>query len=232
MSQRKCAVYCLSRALYESVLPSLKSLLLHTNVDHVYLLIEDDTLPFALPRVCQCINVGRQPYFRHDGPNYKNRWTWMVLMRAALAHILPQEDTVLSLDADTIIIDDISGAWDTPLDGCYWAGAKEPKKSRDDFYYANAGVALFNLQALRDGKADEIIAELNAKWHPYPEQDVLNDLCQGHIAELPSDYNATYFTEPAQTPKIVHLAARPNWHDEPIVKAFETIPWEETMWGV
>ena len=38
----KYAAYCITRNLYHDVIPSLKSLLIHTDVDEVFLVIEDD----------------------------------------------------------------------------------------------------------------------------------------------------------------------------------------------
>lgn len=220
---RQVAVYCITRNLYRKVTPSLVSLLMHTRMDKVYLLIEDDQLPFALPENVECINVSRQTYFKESGPNYKCRWSWMALMRAALPYVLPDEHVVLSLDADTIIVDDISPMFSMPLDGYYFAGVEETHKSWPGRMYCNAGAILLNLDMLRNGKADEIIAELNTRFHAYPEQDVMNDLCKNHILSIPSDYNVTSFTKKTNAPKIVHFAAIDSWWEQPLVRAFATM---------
>ena len=89
----------------------------NSDVDRIYLLIEDDVFPFKLPPKVETINVSDQPYFKHDGPNYKNGWTYMVLMRAALHRVFPKISRILSLDVDTIVAKDISELWDLPIDG-------------------------------------------------------------------------------------------------------------------
>jgi len=42
------------------MIPSMKSLLIHSNVDKIYFLIEDDTFPYELPPEVECINVSEQ----------------------------------------------------------------------------------------------------------------------------------------------------------------------------
>ena len=130
----KAAAYCATRNLYHDLIPSIKSLLLHSDVEKIYLLIEDDDFPEYLPPECKCINVSQQKYFIPGGPNWNRKWTWMVLMRCALSKILPPDlDRVLSLDADTIVEMDISDLWDLDLTGWYLAAAREPLKSTPPF---------------------------------------------------------------------------------------------------
>ena len=122
----KAAAYCATRNLYHDLIPSVKSLLLHSDVGKIYLLIEDDNFPEYLPPECECINVSQQKYFIPGGPNWNRKWTWMVLMRCARSKILPPDlDRVLSLDADTIVEMDISDLWDLDLTGWYLAAAGE-----------------------------------------------------------------------------------------------------------
>jgi lipopolysaccharide biosynthesis glycosyltransferase len=73
----------------------------------------------------------------------------MVLIRAALSKIFSTLDTILSLDVDTIVNENISDIWNICLDDYYLAAVKEPEKSTKDKLYINMGVALFNLKKLR-----------------------------------------------------------------------------------
>lgn len=223
----KAACYCGTRNLYEDMVPSVKSLLLHSDVDKVYLLIEDDAFPYELPSCVECINVSGQTWFRHDGPNYQSRWTYMVLMRAALHRVFPNLDKVLSLDVDTIVAKDISDIWNLPVDDYWLAAAKEPFKSAAyRKLYVNCGVMLMNLKKLRgDGKGDELINALNTTKYDYNEQDCIAQLCQGGILELSSDYNANNFTVPTVTPKIMHFAALQNWQKQPLVEEYRKVEW-------
>ena len=216
----KTAVYCGTRNLYEDMIPALKSLIANSDVEKVFLLIEDDTFPYELPSCVECINVSDQTYFRKDGPNYKNRWTYMVLMRAALHRVFRDLDRIVSLDVDTIAAKDVSDLWDVDLDDYYIAGAKEPGKSWGNNIYINCGVMVLNLAKLRDGKGDEIIEALNTKKYDFNEQDCINELCRGGIKEISSDYNANNYTITTTTPKIVHFAAIQRWQDHPLVKQY------------
>ena len=96
----KAAVYCGTRNLYANMLTAARSLLIHSDVEHIYFLIEDNIFPIELPSEISCINVSGQTYFTPDGPNYNSSWTYMVLIRAALSKIFPHLDTILSLDVE------------------------------------------------------------------------------------------------------------------------------------
>lgn len=214
----KAAVYVGTRNVYGEMLPSLKSLLINSDVDKVYLLIEDDAFPYELPGCVETINVSGQPYFRHDGPNYSTiPWTWMTMMRAALWDLFPDLDVILSLDNDTIIDKDISELWDLPIADYYFSAAREPLKSKGGPLYVcdmftQMGVVLYNLRKLRDGKGAEVVRELNTRRYIFAEQDAFNLLCQGNIYPMPPEYNACNYTEPVDRAKIFHFAAIKDWH--------------------
>lgn len=213
---RKAAAYCMTRNLYRAAVPSIKSLLVNSDVEVIYLIIEDDEFPVQLPRT-KVINVSGQNFFRAGGPNYVQRFTYMVLMRAALHRIL-KEHRVLSLDYDTIIDGDISDLWDLPLADYYLAAGLEPHKTRSDFQAINAGVMMLNLKKLRDGKGDEIIQVLNEKHFAFNEQDAINELCQGGILPLDPKYNVHTWSYPTdEKPVIVHYAG----YEEAIWSRFE-----------
>ena len=116
----RAAVYAGTRNLYNNMVTAAKSLLIHSDVEKIYFLIEDDTFPYELPPMVECINVSNQPFFRKDGPNYNSSWTYMVLIRAALTKLFPNLNTILSLDVDTIVNQNINYLWDTGLDNYYF----------------------------------------------------------------------------------------------------------------
>lgn len=221
----KVAAYIATRNYYKDVLPSVKSLLANSDVDKVVLLIEDDTFPYELPERVMTVNASCQSYFRKDGPNVKNWWCWMVLLRGAYHRIFPDLDRILSFDADAFAVQDISALWDMDMSDAYMAAVREPKLSTPDRPYFNAGIMMLNLEKLRDGTGDRIIDELNTKFHRYPEQDCYTEFCQGHILELSSEYNSTHFTEPCKSPKIVHYADTKDWREKPVVKHFRDMEW-------
>lgn len=232
MSAEKIALYAGTRNLYADMVTAVKSLIVNSHVDQIYLMIEDDEFPYMMPDKVKFINVSNQTYFHHDGPNMHSQWTYMVLMRVALTKYFPQYSKILTLDVDTIVDHNIDDVWNLPIENYYFAAAKEPLCSKGGPYYKmdsyyNCGVVLWNLHKLReDGKDDEIIAELNTTYHPFPEQDVCNILCEGSIYDLPSKYNASDWTASTSDPAIVHYAAIREWNTFPLVQKYKVIPWE------
>jgi lipopolysaccharide biosynthesis glycosyltransferase len=106
------------------MIPAIKSLLINSDVDKIYLLIEDDVFPFDLPSNVETINVSNQKYFRPNGPNMNSHYTYLAMMRAALAKVFPDLDTILSLDVDTIVNQDISDVWNLPIENYYFAASR------------------------------------------------------------------------------------------------------------
>ena len=217
------------------MLTASKSLLMHSNVEKIYFLIEDDVFPYELPPEIECINVANQEYFPQNGPNYNNVCTYMVLLRAAYTKIFPELNTILSLDIDTVINENISELWELNLDNYYLAAAKE--KNNSDFItapYVNFGVVMFNLKKLRDDrKDDEIINALNTYFYQYKEQDCFNELCYNNILFLSNDYNNCVcgFSTP-QHEKITHFARFRNLNQFPNFNYYKQLSFSELQRNV
>lgn len=225
----KHALYSGTKNLYGDMQTACKSLMAHSDVDKVWLLTEGG-YDYYLPDMCEVLDVSGQTYFPAGGPNMSSPFSHMSLMRAALALMpeLAEVDRVLSLDVDTICCRDVSGVWGMPVDGCYFSASIEPSCCYKNMAYTNTGVALYNLEMLRDGKAEEVVHCLNVRRFPNIEQDVFSFLCQGHIHEMPSEYNAGHgWTKPANVVRIRHFAGdkAAKWR-----KADEVVKWRETPW--
>lgn len=232
MAGLRHAAYCGTRNIYGDMETCAKSLVANSAVDVVHFVIEDAKFPTELPDIVQCHDVSTQTFFRPDGPNMGTGWTYMVLMRAALCHVLQGVDVVLSLDCDTVCMRDASGVWDMPIDDCYFSASHEWHKTANGLLYCNAGVTLFNLAKLRDGKADEVMDVLNRRRYTWPDQDVLNYLCQGRIHDMPAEYNSNWWTDRnAPNARIVHFAGVPreSWTNDPRVTRWRDTPWDEVM---
>lgn len=228
----RAAVYNGTRNLYQYMIAAAKSLLMYSNVEKIYFLIEDDIFPYEIPPEIECINVSNQVYFNQSGPNFNTPWTYMILLRAAFSKIFPNLDKILSLDVDTIVNENISDLWDIDISNYYYAAIDEPFKSVNGFTSINAGVMMINLEKLRqDKKDDEIIYALNTKHYEFPEQDCISELCQGYLYVLPPDYNVNGSVdfESAKMRKIIHYAANKNWTKSPIVKMYGNIPFNELL---
>ena len=207
-SDMKHALYSGNAAVYDDMEMSAKSLVANSDVDKIYFLIDDAEFPEELPDIIECIDVRKQRYFPKKGANIKTKFSYMSLMRAALALMpeLKHVDRILSLDCDLVVLKDASDIWDMPIDDCYFSASSEPKMNFKGMLYCNTGVALYNLTKLRDGKAKEVVNALNVCRYDNIEQDVFSFLCQGHIHDMPSTYNATKWTEKVVNPHIVHYA--------------------------
>lgn len=228
----KHAAYCGTRNIYEDMETSAKSLVANSSVDRVHFIIEDDEFPRPLPDFIECHNVKNQPWFMSKGPNMNSQYTYMAMMRIALCHVLPKVDKVLSLDADTIVMQNADDIWNIPLDGYYLSSCEEWHRTKDGLQYCNFGVVLYNLDKLRDGKADECIEVLNKRQFTWVEQDVGNYLCQGRIQPMPARFNSCWWTDKnAPNPVIKHYAGvkRHNWIYEPDVLHWKSLNWDDVM---
>ena len=224
----RAAVYSGTRNVYKDMIPSMKSLLIHSNVEKIYFLIQDDEFPYDLPPEVECINVSNQTFFPQDGPNFIARCSYMVLMRAAFTKLFPNLDKILSVDNDIIINENISNLWDINLYDNYYAGVIEPRQSIEKkLRYVNFGLVMYNLNQLRKNKLDDkIISDLNTYYYTEAEQDCYNYNCQGKILELPVTYNCNWYTltdNNATQSKIRHYAFTSNWQTFPIVQEYRNI---------
>ena len=226
------AVYCATRNLYSDMETAAKSLVANSNVDKVHFLIEDAEFPTELPDRIECHDVSGQKWFKPDGANGSTRFTYMDLMRTVLCHVLPDLDKVVSLDCDTVCVGDVSPLWDIDVSCCYFAATPEKwASSRPGLDYCNIGVMVQNLDLMREcGKADEIADVLDAHYFAWPGQDAMNYLCQGFIGRVPSGYSSCPWVVDDGSPvRIIHYAARNDWRDEPPVRKYRDMTWDEAM---
>lgn len=226
----KAAVFLATRNMYSDLGPPIKALLINSDVEKIYLLLEDDDPGVYLPPECEIINVSGQQFFPPSGPNFKNRWSWILLLRAAYHRIFPDLDLILSLDLDAFVLRDISPLWETPLHSKLIAAVQETTQlSRPGLPYYNAGVMLLNLALLRSsGRGDDLIETLNRRSWPFPEQDAINVVCSGSILPLPPEYNAGAGTRPWGEPVIRHfMGEQSTYRSEPIVRHFREMPWKD-----
>lgn len=224
----KHAVYTGTRNLYGDMQTAAKSLIANSDVDKVWLFTEGG-YDYWLPDMCEVLDVSGQEYFPKDGPNMTSPFSYMALMRAALA-LMPEfdgVDKVLSLDVDTVCMRDVSQIWDMPIGDCYFSASREDSSCFKNMLYCNTGVTLYNLGKLRDGKAAEVVHCLNWRKYPNVEQDVFSFLCQGHIHDMPSEYNSTRFTDATNVVRILHFA---GYRTDVWRTRHEVVEWRETSW--
>lgn len=124
--------------------------------------------------------------------------------------IMKAYDKVLYLDSDLIILDDISKLYnvdigdayvgavvDVDFAGCYNGVDPERKKyfsknlkMDSPFHYFNSGVLLMNLVQFRENFTSKQILDIaESKEWLFPDQDVLNILCENHVYYLDMAWN-------------------------------------------
>ena len=214
----KAVAYAGTRNLYPDMVTAVKSLLIHTPVDRVFLLIEDDEFPYEMGSKVECINVSEQNVFRFYGPNYHTHWTYMALMKAALTKVFPDLDRIVSLDVDTIVCEDISPLWDIDMGDCLFAAVQEYATDYRPYglKYWNSGIVVWNLKELREsGMDDKLIWLINTEEFRCPEQDAMNKLCAGRICDIPARYNDGLACGVSDNPAIAHYAGSSWWQTNP-----------------
>ena len=227
----KHAVYSGTKNLYGAMQTAAKSLIANSDVDKVWLLTEGG-YDYWLPDMCEVLDVSGQQWFPPDGPNMKTKYTYMAMVRCCLA-LMPEFahlDRILSLDVDTIACRRCSDVWEADLDGYYFAAVREHHRAFGNLLYTNIGVTLMNLDMLRDGKVDEFVYALNNWQYRWIEQDVMNYLCQGRIAQLPPEYNACDFIR-HDFSRIRHFAdkGQAKWENDPLVQQYRKMSWDEAL---
>ena len=219
-------VYALTENYYYKLLPSVTSLVEHNPDVQVYIICETDTFPLQLPIDPVVINVSGQNIFPPDSINYNNRFTYINLLKVALASLLPDLDRVIYLDVDTIICDSLQPMWCTELTGKWFAAVDEVYGRYHPFgqHYYNMGVAVLNLAQMRaDGVEPLMIEYLNTISQPWADQDAWNvyGIYNDKIASLDVRYNENCMTGTTNEPAIVHYCSIRNWYEDKTIERRE-----------
>lgn len=224
--KRMVIVYAMTRNIYECLKPSLTSLLEHNSPKKIYILAEDDELPYEVPKFCEIINVSGQQYFPKNGPNRNSIYTYMAMMRACYTDLLPNEDKILQLDIDTIICDSLEPLWDIDLEGKWFAACPEYLGKYNPWnnpVYYNIGVCMYNLAEMRkDDAQNKMVNFMNHNRLWCVEQDALQRFaCPDKATEIPLRYNECFCCGYTDDPAVVHYAGTPNWYTNHTIKRRE-----------
>ncbi|MCQ2235868.1 MAG: glycosyltransferase family 8 protein [Bacteroidales bacterium] len=130
-------------------------------------------------------------------------------LRIFMPELLPSSvNKVLFLDCDTLILGSINDLWNTDLDTDNLMIAavedrppydrEKPKALNYDvtYSYYNAGVALFNLKAMRDNNFSHNAAQFIEKYRGvirHHDQDIMNALTAGHTMFISCRWNLLDF---------------------------------------
>lgn len=211
---------CCTKQWYIYQLTNLYALFKHNKVKKAYLFIEDDEIPYLKDKRIEFINVNTlQEYITKDSPNYNTKYSKLSYLRCYFSKIL-KCNKILYIDADAIVVNDISDLWNMSFDDKALIGVKEPGnwskylniEDMDD-KYINSGVLLMNLKLIREQKLDdEMINLLNTNQYMFPDQDAINIVCKDKIKYVSNIYNSTETTGFVDNAKIIHyIRERKGW---------------------
>ena len=190
-------VYCANQKLYSQLPTTINSLLKNNpEVKKIYLLIEDDFIPYINHPKIIFINCNQFDFLIKEGINCTRRFSYMALTRCFLSKIL-NEKKIIYLDVDTIINDNLKELWNFNLGSACLAGRAEQGD------YLNSGVLLMNLELIRKLNYEDTFCNLLTKCKMmYPDQDALNIIFKTSKKKLPKKFNILGTKEPF-TEKIV-----------------------------
>lgn len=128
------------------------------------------------------------------------RWSLAAYARLLTPALLPDVGKILYLDCDTLVTDNVTELWSTPLEAASCAAVSEPVSalhkrnvglSADEPYY-NSGVMLIDLDKWRAKDIIPRFAECIRRHNglvPYVDQGCVNEVCRGDIITLPLKCN-------------------------------------------
>lgn len=144
---------------------------------------------------------------RLQGVYVDPRYSEAASFRLLLPEILPEYDKVLYIDCDVIIRNSLAELYrNTELDDNLLAAVYEAPIEKqgerwaaigcDPHRYFNSGFLMMNLRQMRiEGTSRKLIDGLKADYLEFPDQDILNQVCQGRVLPLKPIYNSirTFF---------------------------------------
>jgi len=144
---------------------------------------------------------------RLDGYYTDARYSEAASFRLLLPELLPDYDKILYLDCDVIIRQDMVALYrDTDIGDNYLAAIYEaPIEGQAERIkalgctpgqYFNSGVLLMNLRQMREESVSErLLRACEKEYMEFPDQDALNQVCQGRVLPLNPVYNSirTFF---------------------------------------
>ncbi|MDO5524433.1 MAG: glycosyltransferase family 8 protein [Bacteroidia bacterium] len=211
----------------------LWSVLKHSNAEdsfHVICLMAED-LPDTLLQKLKWVDKNNQVHFSFIRPEDKlqgvyvdEKYTVAASYRLLLPTLLPQYDQVIYLDCDMIIRNNLAALYRrVDVSGNYLAAVFEAtldfqvpnieKLGCKPGEYFNSGFLVINLHQLRrDDMERKFIEALKVDYLEFPDQDVLNMLCQGRVAPLPPYYNSIRtFYLPQYKPCFLKYYTHQDW---------------------
>lgn len=195
----------------------------------VYLISDGDEKPDMTSLVgdthtVQYINAESMFNMHINQLNVSTRFTKYALYRLLLPRMIT-DDRLLYLDADTIVMGDLTELYNMDLGSNFIAGVidsgadtyglKELLGLSDSDHYVNGGVMLMDLKTIREcGSVEDWIYNINHYPYTCGDQCVINQSCREYIAVLDPKWNVSLSTVRfADDARIVHYAGYKPWNN-------------------
>lgn len=154
------------------------------------------------------------------------RYTIAASYRLLLPDLLPEYDKVIYIDCDVIVRNNLAKLYhEIDLKNNYLAAVFEASLDFQIPYlesigcapgqYINSGFLIMNLVQLRaDNMVEKFLEASKVEGLQFPDQDVLNQLCEKHILGLPPYYNGirTFFL-PQYKREFLKYYSEKEWND-------------------
>lgn len=192
---------------------TLKSLLDASTGDFDVICMVSDPIPETMQEKLARL-AGSRMSFRYiplkgrlEGLYIDPRYTEAASFRLLLPELLPEYDKILYLDCDIIVRQDVGKLYREIDLGENWMGVvfeapieQQAERFRalgcDPTRYFNSGFLLMNLAQMRkDGVTEKLLEACRVPYLEFPDQDALNQVCQGHVLPLSPLYDSirTFF---------------------------------------
>jgi len=168
---------------------------------HVYCLVSEE-IPSSMQEKLDRLGKGRLEFSyiplggKLEGVYTDPRYTEAASFRLLLPELLPEEKSIVYVDCDVIIRQNIAKLYSkTELGDNYLAAVFEApiedqaerikKLGCNPNSYFNSGFLIMNLEKMRQDKlTDKLLDACKVDWLEFPDQDALNQVCQGKVLGL------------------------------------------------
>lgn len=203
-------VYGLTRNLYPYIRANINNIRYYHPDATIYLIAEDDEIDNINDNGVHIININKIDHgLDPNGPNWNNKWTYMMLTKCILPNIIP-EDRCILLDVDTIIFGELYELWTVGISDKYLASVPFifPRHS----LYTTA-VMVLNLKKMReDGVTAKLINLINTKKYNNTDELVFNKIIPlQDVYKISNRWNSSKWTGYNDDAVIKHHTPTKPW---------------------
>ncbi len=213
-------------AKYASVvIASILSNAANDDLLHFYILdgkisSENKTKMLSLEKIKPCkiefVEVDENKLGIYKQINTHEYITLPTYYRLILSELLPDVDKIIYLDCDTVVNTSLKDLFETDFSDNIIAGVLDARVKHKTKWknskYINAGMVVFDLEKIRNGKIEQKFAEYtknNPEKIETGDQDIINYTLEGRIKILPDEWNVQVSGFASRTsftkhPKIIH----------------------------